>query len=220
MHDRDASPLPRLSALPVRDRWTTLLGPVRRFSFTRNPFTRVLSGYLDKIVASDWERPRHLPRLGFAPDARIDFATFLEALAARPERARDIHFAGQCRLLMIGDFSYDFLGAFERFDADFAEARRRYYGEDAEAPPASAGRRHATGAGAKLAEHYGPAEIALVRDIYARDFELLGYSEELADAAEPPARPAPRHSRAGLGQVRAVAKIARTAKDTDPSALR
>ncbi|WP_138464234.1 sulfotransferase family protein [Poseidonocella sp. HB161398] len=188
VHDRDASPLPRLSALKIADRWATLAGPVRRFGFTRNPFTRVLSGYLDKIVRNEWERPRHLPRLGFAPDARIDFATFLQALAAIPDAERDIHFARQTRLLMIGDVSYDFLGAFERFDADFAEMKRRYYGAPQEDATAGTGRHHATSANSRLAEFFGPREIRLAQEIYALDFALLDYSAELADAAAPPAR--------------------------------
>ncbi|WP_172327399.1 sulfotransferase family 2 domain-containing protein [Mangrovicoccus sp. HB161399] len=191
VHDRDASPLPRLSALPVPQRRAILFGPVRRFSFTRNPFTRVLSGYLDKLVASSWERSRHLPRLGLPPDAMPDFPAFLRALASRPESARDIHFADQSRLLMLGDVAYDFLGAFETFGGDFAEAKRRYYGGAEEAAEAGPGRHHATGAGGKLAGHYGPAEIALVRKLYARDFELLGYSTELEEAGLPPVRTEP-----------------------------
>ncbi|WP_138469010.1 sulfotransferase family protein [Poseidonocella sp. HB161398] len=191
VHDRASSPLPMLSSLPPATRRAALAGSWRRFSFTRNPFARLLSGYLDKIVTNDWERARHLPQLGFAPDARIPLGTFLKALAAIPEEARDIHFAPQSRLLCLGDIGYDFLGAFERFEADFAEMKRRFYGESGGGSYAVIGKRHATGAADRLAEHFGPAETALARQLYAADFALLGYSGRLEDAALPPARTAP-----------------------------
>ncbi|MBE3636807.1 sulfotransferase family protein [Mangrovicoccus algicola] len=189
VHDRAASPLPRLSALPPATRRAVLSGRWRRFSFTRNPYARLLSGYLDKIVTNDWERARHLPRLGFATDARISLATFLEALEEVPPPRRDIHFAAQSELLMTGRVDYDFLGAFETFAADFAAMRRRYYGETGGDSYETVGRRHATGAAQKLAAHFGPREIALAARIYAADFAALGYCEDPGRALEPPVRP-------------------------------
>ncbi|WP_172329540.1 sulfotransferase family 2 domain-containing protein [Mangrovicoccus sp. HB161399] len=191
VHDRATSPLPVLSAMPPSTRRATLSGRWQRFSFTRNPYSRLLSGYLDKIVANDWERARHLPRLGFAPDARPSLAEFLGALARIPEPQRDIHFALQSRLLCLGDIGYGFLGAFESFETDFAEMKRRLYGDASGGSYAAIGKRHATGAAEKLAAQFGPRETALAAELYAADFELLGYPRKLADAALPPERSAP-----------------------------
>ncbi|WP_161555778.1 sulfotransferase family 2 domain-containing protein [Mangrovicoccus ximenensis] len=188
VHDRATSPLPLLSSLPPATRRAALLGRWQRFSFTRNPYARLLSGYLDKIVANDWERARHLPRLGFAADARPALAQMLAALARIPESARDIHFAPQSRLLMLGQVDYALLGAFESFGRDFAEMQRRFYGAEA-GSYAAIGQRHATGAAGKLAEHFGPAEIRLAQELYAEDFDALGYPPDPARALEPPMRP-------------------------------
>ena len=188
VHDRGNSPLPMASTLPPALQRTLLLGAARRFSFTRNPYTRVLSAYLDKLVANEWERARHLPRLGFGPKARPTLLQVLRALKAQPEHSRDIHFARQCRLLLAGDVAYDFLGSFETFAADFQRMKTQFYGDDDPNPYRRIGMRHATGAGEKVAQYFGAEEIALVQDLFVGDFELLGYSTDIAAAAEPPRR--------------------------------
>ncbi|MFM2279184.1 MAG: hypothetical protein RLZZ444_1415, partial [Pseudomonadota bacterium] len=71
-----------------------------RFTFVRNPFVRVLSCYLDKIVNSIPERMRLLPILGLDPKAGApDFRSFLEAIAATPLPDHDVHWAPQVWLL-------------------------------------------------------------------------------------------------------------------------
>lgn len=142
-----------------------------RFTFVRDPFHRALSCYLDKIVASSFERTRLLPVLHLDPAAGIpSFGEFLKAIAQTPVEEHDLHWAPQYWLTQPDKVRYHFIGRLERFDEDFAHLSERL-GLTAEASAV----RHSTQAGDKLASYYGEEEIALVQAIYARDFTTFGY---------------------------------------------
>ena len=60
-----------------------------RFCFVRNPFTRILSCYLDKMVENVFERNPVIPKLGLNPDNPPSFASFRAcSFGARRRRAR------------------------------------------------------------------------------------------------------------------------------------
>ncbi|MDG1117535.1 MAG: sulfotransferase family protein [Flavimaricola sp.] len=184
IHNRDISPLKRFRRLPP-EQGRSIWGPeYRRFSFVRNPFSRLLSGYLDKLVKNEFERQFHLPMLGFEPGSRPTLLEFLERLAAMPNDQRDIHFATQASLLMVDAVEYDFIGRFEGFKEDFLRLQRSHYGISHPSDAyESFGKHHASDANAKIERYYGPREIELVQDIYRSDFQLFGYSEEIALAS-------------------------------------
>lgn len=187
VHDRSHSPLKALSDLPDRDQQAVLGPGWRRFTFIRNPYTRFLSAYLDKLVQNDWERRRLLPQLGFAPDARPGPADVLRHLAQMPDADRDVHFMTQTGLTgAIGRLDYDWLGCFERFDRDFLAFKRALYGDASNDTYAQFGRHHASDAGAKLNLYDDPDARMLLLRVYAADFALFGYSVRLEDALRPP----------------------------------
>lgn len=179
VHDRSLSPLKAPRDLSNKELGRLFEGNYRRFSFVRNPFTRVLSAYLDKIVENNWERERHLPKLGFTKGAQVSFLEFLEAVVKVPDRERDIHYASQASLLLAGQVEMDFIGAFERFDADFAAMKGELYSDKVEDNYAGFGRHHATNASDKVKLFYGEKEITLVQQIFTVDFEIYGYSKKL-----------------------------------------
>ena len=172
IHDRAASPLPRPSDAFARFRALCADGGAFRFCFVRNPFTRILSCYLDKFVANDWERRRLAPQLGLDPAAPPGFADFLEAVRAQDPTRRDIHWASQSFLLRPERFGYAFIGRFELFEPQFAQVCRHLGIAYA---PGPVDRAHATGADAAVGAHFGAAETALVQEIYAEDFRAFGY---------------------------------------------
>lgn len=186
VHDRQRSPLKTLRSLADDEVDAVFEGNYKRFSFVRNPYTRALSAYLDKIVTNQWERDRHLPMLGFERDAQVSFLEFLQAIAEIPDGKRDIHFTSQSSLLSTGQIDYAFLGAFERFDADFAHLKSALYDDAVENNYASFGKHHATGASEKVLSYYGFAEQALVEKLYHADFETFGYVKDIDRSQEPP----------------------------------
>jgi len=145
-----------------------------RFTFVRNPFSRVLSCYLDKIVNSVLERNRLLPEIGIDPAAGIpSFSDFLKGIAGQTEDQCDIHWAPQSWLTQPQTMHYHFIGRLERFDTDFQQVCQVLG-----IAPETGAARHSTDAAQKLAAFYGGEEIELVRMIYARDFTDFGYDSQ------------------------------------------
>ena len=64
IHNEAQRQLPRLKDLEESQVEEVLFGNFYRFAFVRNPMTRMLSSYLDKIVYNEYERNRLLPNLG------------------------------------------------------------------------------------------------------------------------------------------------------------
>ncbi|MFA5898548.1 MAG: sulfotransferase family 2 domain-containing protein [Hyphomicrobium sp.] len=157
------------------------LSPVRcrdrhLFSCVRNPFSRTLSAYLDKVVAGD-----HREYVELRGMRTVSFESFLRALADSEPTHLDVHFRPQHVNLNYSNINYDavfFLensaaieGYLQQVVPDFALERF--------SP-------HARRAQEKLAAHYSPTTVELVRQIYARDFQDFGYSLDLDDALSAP----------------------------------
>jgi len=175
VHDRDSSPLktPQTSHFSPEEIYTS--PDLFRFCFVRNPYTRVVSAYLDKFISNKWEARRRLPKLGFAPDAEISLLEFLQAIAKRKPERMDIHWMPQTVLLQPDKVRYATIGRLENFDADFSAVMQRIAASFVETYGAFNHSPHRTGAAQRLAELVGPQEEALIRRIYADDFAAFGY---------------------------------------------
>ncbi|SFQ99823.1 Sulfotransferase family protein [Poseidonocella sedimentorum] len=147
-----------------------------KFAFVRDPFARTLSAYLDKVVktrAAARRARRWFARNGIAAP---DFAAFCRYLDDGGLHD-DPHWAPQTQVLPMPLDALDFLGRMERLDEDIAVVHNRIFGES----PASLQRRgpKPTGSSNRLAEHYTEDALAIVRRLYAADFEKLGYPLQL-----------------------------------------
>lgn len=183
VHDRSLSPL----AAPISDGFDLdeLFGcptPWFRFSFVRNPYSRALSCYLEKIAGEQWLRDIRLPGLGFDPSDDVSFAEFLRRVSVQEHRDMDIHWAPQHHLLSLRKVQYGFLGRFETFQADL---RRLVDILGLDVPDELLERRtaHVTAAAQKLHDYYDDETLDLVQEIYRKDFDLLGYGRDLRFAA-------------------------------------
>jgi hypothetical protein len=173
VHARETSPL--LS--PGQDPEgfvTALLDPATLcFAFVRNPYSRALSCWLDKMVANEFERARMAPMLGLDPDRPPSLADFLAAVSDQPEAERDPHWASQTHLLNPNGIRYAYIGRFEHFRAEFTRVCR-HLGIEAKARDMPR-TWHATGANRKVRTHIGETEAAMIRTIYEADFRNFGY---------------------------------------------
>lgn len=178
VHDRQKSPLKALGDYSDAE-VDAILGArsdFRRFCFVRNPYSRVLSAYLDKIVGNEWERERHLPMFGFEQGSRPEFVEFLRRLAMISDRDRDIHYITQTRLTgRLSGFSPDFIGRFEDFAQDFHFLKSCFYADEGTEDCQSFGKHHSSDADEKITLFYGEEERKIVREIYAADFAMFGY---------------------------------------------
>jgi len=146
-----------------------------KFCFVRNPYSRLLSAYLDKIV-NKREQLRQIKQvLGrpMFPDQPVSFAEFIHAVADTPVTMMDPHWKVQYNHLEGDSIAFDFIGRFENLDADMAEVGRRvgldmtHYRDHSP---------HRSGADNKVEDYYTDELRALVYKVYEADFETFGYS--------------------------------------------
>lgn len=155
----------------LRGFWRSLNDPdCFRFAFVRDPYTRVVAAYLDKIVSG--RTPRFARWLGLPEGG--SFLEFLRRISDQDVDTMNRHWRPQSALIS-PKVKLDFLGRFERFNDDFREVLDRL-GVDSTAIREM--RAHQTSAGSRL-DLIGVEEKALIDRIYRDDFERFGYSKEL-----------------------------------------
>lgn len=151
-----------------------LIGGGFKFVFVRNPYTRILSAYLDKIVRrkyfsiegklakSTLHSKTRTPTFG-------EFCTYLECEGLYA----NAHWAPQKDLLLLPVDLFDYIGRFENLASDISAVMSRIYSYGnfdltQKGPPQ-------TNAGALLEKYYTCAQLDRVAMLYASDFELFGY---------------------------------------------
>ncbi len=157
--------------------------PCVRFCFVRNPYTRLLSCYLNKIVgrnAAGRLRRDGLAfraKFGYADDDDIPFAAFVDRIASESWYEANPHWRIQTEQLLWGGVHYDFVGRFEAFRGELDRLARE---RDVDLRPYLIDRRHhATNAHLHVAAFYTPELQARVHDLYRADFDAFGYDDAL-----------------------------------------
>lgn len=158
------------------------------FCFVRNPYTRILSAYVDKIAKHRERRSEFLGELGIcSPDLErpILFLEFLELVSAQPPGSMNPHWRVQAYHNMIDDIEYDYVGAFETFAYDLDKCLTTI--SPGLTRFTSTVDEHKTGAERLLSDAYrDPAAVRFVRSIYSEDFLRFRYSDDPGRATEPP----------------------------------
>ena len=156
-----------------------------RFSFVRNPYTRLLSAYKNQIM--DLNSPyigfRELIResagyptpVGEQPDI-VAFRDFVNYIEHQADEDRDGHWRSQSGTLCLDFIDYDFLGRVESFKEDFSRVLDRFLeGESL------------VGTLAQVLNESPPIPPALAYDgqvaeqvyrMYRKDFETFGYHKD------------------------------------------
>lgn len=182
IHNRLESPLVAPFQL-THEQFELLLNSqdVFRFAFVRNPYTRLLSCYLDRIQAlKSVPRRQCAEILGRPVEAEITFADFIEAITLLDPLDMNEHFRPQWALASPDVIDYDFMGRFESFADDFRQVLERIW-------PSRASRIRTdlnlspkiTSAADLLEAHYTPQLARIVAEVYAEDFRLFDYDREM-----------------------------------------
>lgn len=173
VHDHEASPL--LTYPEVQGQEAAALAGRFVFSFVRNPYTRLRSVYLNKIVQPQ-KQGKFRRTAGFAPEDCPPFADFVHAVCAQDPLQQNPHWRLQALNLSVDQIRFDMLGRLETFATDWARLAST---RDLPAKPSFAGKR--TGSGPQAELTFDAAMIRAVAAAYGPDFEHFGY-----DPATPP----------------------------------
>ena len=167
VHDRAGSPL--LTDPQIRGREDEAMAGKIVFSFVRNPYGRLRSAYLNKIVSGQKKgRPRE--HAGFDADTCPSFRDFVLSICAQDPFTHNPHWRPQALNLSVDRVRFDFIGRLERFAEDWATLAAR---TGLPAQTDFAGKRTPS---ADKAELGFDAEMAqAVQAAYAADFAHFGY---------------------------------------------
>jgi hypothetical protein len=156
-----------------------------RFAFTRNPYARIVSCFLNKFGSQSTENDpqanrRMLMGLGLGIRRQPDFLEFLSAVKEQPHCQMDIHWLPQT-IVFKGFVAPAIIGRFERFESHFTEILRHIGGT--QYPSIEDARKYYPhfyniGAESILSRLVGKKERELISEIYRDDFDALGYSPD------------------------------------------
>lgn len=149
---------------------------VFKFAFVRNPYTRLISAYQDKIVNSKgdfWERYRTQIRVFNDLDSHqeIQFKHFINYVCALPDNKRDIHWRSQFNLLKPQIIPYNFIGKQERFNNDFSYVLERLQQANPEPFLAPTNQTEPV----NLADFYDEELLSMVASAFEKDFSFFNY---------------------------------------------
>ncbi|ESX82521.1 sulfotransferase family protein [Mesorhizobium sp. M0142] len=135
------------------------------FTFVRNPYSRVLSAYLDKVATGK----KNIGKRGNIPT----FCEFCDLLEDGWLYA-DLHWAPQTSSLVMPTSEFDFIGRVENFAEDFQKVWDRISGgrQISNTIHRSQSRTDAT---SKADDYYDKRSRGIVSSLYAEDFEAFGY---------------------------------------------
>lgn len=152
------------------------------FSVVRNPYTRVLSAFLDKICRPNLLRTQFFRQHGLDPKRVLTFDAFLGLLDTGAS-IFDQHWRPQTGNLLAGYLNLHEIRYLENFSetagqlAAAIDLNVRFVTRDD----------HGTNAAAKLKQYLTPAACQKIQEIYRDDFEVFGYSTDPEKAGEAPA---------------------------------
>jgi hypothetical protein len=146
----------------------------RFFSVVRNPYSRFLSAYLNKVMGRPWEKISI--RMGFTPDSKPTVHDFLAALRDSDPYDVDHHFRPQHINLLRGFVPLDMLGYFEALDD--VRTFLNEHGFDLES-----NLKNSTGASSRVNELLDAPAVSVIQLIYEKDFQGFCYSPDPAQTS-------------------------------------
>jgi hypothetical protein len=135
-----------------------------KFAFIRNPWDRLVSCWLNKVVENNYFGFKESDR-----SAMQNFANFVNLLSEIDINECDQHIRLQSRLIDLNNI--DFIGRFENFERDLGTVANRLGIEPIQI------RKLNTNRGDKhYSQYYNDKLIQIVADIYQRDIHLFSYN--------------------------------------------
>ncbi|MCK5902135.1 MAG: sulfotransferase family 2 domain-containing protein [Cocleimonas sp.] len=177
LHNRDYSPLLKLYQLPSVESYLTRDDFIK-FCFVREPYSRFLSCYLDKILSPTVFRGAILGAMGEDEEddqRNISFSEFIEVVESQSPLEMNYHWRAQWYLTCQETIKYHYIGRLESFSEDFLEIGKKL---SVDFPKyRTSEKRHKTSAKRLMSDFYNKALYQKVYDIYKIDFLNFGYEK-------------------------------------------
>ena len=179
IHKKASSPFMSPSDFGFKRFMSNINSPeYRRICFVRNPYTRLLSSYLDKIkFGGKRQTTPYKRKLGFSSEDDVTFTAFIEGIASRSWYEADPHWRAQTEQLLWSGIRYDFVGRFEHFLQEIDRLAIEC-GVDVRGYLLSRFG-HARHADRRLNDFYTEELQARVYEVYQADFDAFGYEKIL-----------------------------------------
>jgi len=193
-HNPMTSGLRYLSDYSARDIDAIVKGDVSRgvqpffkFVFVRDPYTRLLSGYLDKFVLKNTSSSeyrlflsqvtslRKFQTRDLTNEPRLSFRSFVDELMKQDVVRMNTHWMPQTLVCGLGYFPYDFVGSFEHLSIDASAVLAHLGHADEPFPTQRDIGFPPSGTSAMVNELYTRELMLKARLLYDQDFLLLGY---------------------------------------------
>ena len=167
----------------------------KKFVFTRNPLTRLVSAYRDKFTHVNKYTKEYQLRLGRqiikryrknttkesveeGNDVKFDeFVKYVISFSEHPAKM-DEHWKPQYLQCNPCEFAFDFIGKVETMEVDMKYVMRHFYKESVE----NIAHRNAMPPAKNISTYYKSLEakdLAALFSLYNLDFKLFGYEKEL-----------------------------------------
>lgn len=143
------------------------------FTFVRNPFTRILSTYLDKMKKNVPEKRYFCHLCGIPNDKQFSFLFFLQNICRFNDILDDPHWRCQTVNILHDLLPITYIGTVENFEKDFKHISKRCFGNNV---PNLSWKNHSTGAADKLREYITEEASSMIIKKYYRDFYNFNYS--------------------------------------------
>ena len=159
----------------------------RKVAFVRNPYARLLSCYLHRIIGDRRMNPSRKAlfkglKIGMDSARMPSFQDFIEFISDQDTLQMERHWVVQHDCILYSLIDYDFIGRQENLIDDLLRLERLLFGNE-RFDRSLLGSLNCgpmiTGANGKLRDYYDERLMARVADRYKVDFEVFGYSTEL-----------------------------------------
>lgn len=156
-----------------------LLDNYYKFTFVRNPYTRFLSSFLDKVQRPDAKQRKMVANfLNKSVKEELSIYDFLDFLDYKPNLNSNAHWCLQKDIILLPKEKIDFIGRFENLKEDLATVIRVIFHYEIDDQIVNI-KTHSTGANKKISMLRSDQIYKRVFKIYEEDFDYFEYSPTL-----------------------------------------
>lgn len=159
----------------------------KRVTFVRNPYSRILSCYLHRIVAEP-ESPSNKTLMKMTEGrvgADVSFDEFVEIICGQSSYEQEAHWRCQSEDICFDSVSYDLVGKLENLQSDLLSCVEMLYGKRGKEWFLNSQKKDAsemkTGASELVKQYYNNFTMNKVRKRFSVDFSNFKYSQNISN---------------------------------------